>query len=169
MCRMPDSRPMRLVKKWLRGGTSTKAAARSRPPTTVGDARTRDRPSSICSWRLSTDERTPAAQKPRRSCSSSPSRHLLCPAAFCWGRQRSKRDLDDDSQQSLALVSRCHPFRVVQPFNDDEVDITISIHIHIISGERTAKSQMLSAPCYASMQSDHPAIITPPSLYVSKN
>ena len=43
----------------------------------------------------------------------------------------------------------------------------IDTQLHIISGERTANCQIPSAPCYASTQSDHSAIITPPSLYAA--
>jgi len=118
MCRMPDSRPMRLVKKWLRGRTSANTSARSRQSTTVNDARCRSRPSSRGP---STDGRSSAVQSPRRSCSS-PSPQLLCPATFCWGRQQSELEADDDLQQTIALVGRCHPFRVVQPVN--EVDLS---------------------------------------------
>lgn len=127
MCRLPDSRPMRLVKKWLRGGTSTKPAAvrsRQQQPMTVSDVRG-GRASGVYRWR---DEPPSTVQRQRgnpsfSSSSSSSGCCLLCPAAgsmFCWRRRRVRTE-PDESQQTLALVYRRPPLRAVQPLIDDEV------------------------------------------------
>jgi len=39
--------------------------------------------------------------------------------------------------------------------------------LHTVSKERTAKCHILSAPCYASRQSDHSSIITPSSPFMA--
>ena len=138
MCRIPDSRPLRLVKKWLHGGgggsggaaaTSTISSARSRPSAgDVGIVRNRALTRS-CGWKsTSTEERSSG---PRRR-SSSPRDERLClptatAAAFCWRRRRTKRDIDDELQQTLALVHRCQPLCVASTLNDNEVKKDYSV------------------------------------------
>jgi len=137
MCRMPDSRPIRLVKKWLRGGgtsSSTKTTStqlqQSRPLTTATDGRRTAASGRSPPWVMSSVQRPSSSEVPRRrprrnspsSASSSPSGQLLCAASFCCGRRRrSRRDVDSELQQTVALVGIWQPFRAVHRFSDDEV------------------------------------------------
>jgi len=115
MCRMPDSRPMRLVKKWLRGGggTATKTAVGSRPSTGGGNRGVR----ACGRWR----RRSSAGGG--EACSKAAGGTSLSGklAAFCWRRRKSERDVDDELQQTIALVGRCQPFCVAPALNDDQV------------------------------------------------